>query len=144
MRTTLMAVPLLGLAVLLAACGSGASSLYGAPASAATAKPAATEAPSVGAGGGATIALADTGLGKVLADGKGMTLYAFKPDNAGDSTCYDSCATTWPPLPGRRCVDRRERPGRGRPRYNHSQGREHAGHVQGLAALPVRRRRSGG
>ena len=49
---------------------------------------------------GAPVALADTGLGKVVADGKGMTLYVFTPDNAGDSTCYDKCATTWPPFVG--------------------------------------------
>jgi predicted lipoprotein with Yx(FWY)xxD motif len=100
MRTYLMAVPLLGLAVLLAACGSGATNAYGAPASTAAANPAVAGAPSAAAGAAAAIALADTGLGKVLTDGKGMTLYAFKPDNAGDSTCYDKCATAWPPLPG--------------------------------------------
>jgi predicted lipoprotein with Yx(FWY)xxD motif len=100
MRTTLMAVPLLGLAVLLSACGSGGANSYGAAASVAPAKPVASVAPSVGAAGGAAIALADTGLGKVLTDGKGMTLYAFKPDNAGDSTCYDNCAASWPPLLG--------------------------------------------
>ena len=94
MRTQFMAVPLLGLAVFVAACGSGAASPSAAPASAA----AATEAPSAVAGGAAAIALADTGLGKVLTDGKGMTLYVFTPDKAGDSTCYDKCATAWPPV----------------------------------------------
>ena len=98
MRTTLTAVPILGLAVLLAACGSGAGKSYAAPASAAAATPAATEASSMAAGAAAAIALADTGLGKVLTDGKGMTLYVFKPDNAGDSTCYDKCAAAWPPV----------------------------------------------
>jgi predicted lipoprotein with Yx(FWY)xxD motif len=100
MRTSLMAVPLLGLAVLLAACGSGAAKPTAAPASVAAATPAATDAPSMAAGGATAIALADTGLGKVLTDGKGMTLYVFKPDNAGDSSCYDKCATAWPPLMG--------------------------------------------
>ena len=97
MRTSLMAVPLLGLAVILAACGTGAAKPTAAPASAAAA-PAATEAPSMAAGGAASIALADTGLGKVLTDGEGMTLYVFTPDKAGDSTCYDECATAWPPV----------------------------------------------
>jgi predicted lipoprotein with Yx(FWY)xxD motif len=99
MRPHLVAAPLLGLAVFLAACGSGAAKPTAAPASAAAVTPAATEAPPVTAGGGAaTIALADTGLGKVLVNGKGMTVYAFKPDNAGDSTCYDKCAAAWPPV----------------------------------------------
>jgi predicted lipoprotein with Yx(FWY)xxD motif len=37
-------------------------------------------------------------LGQFLTDANGMTLYMFTKDNAGDSTCYDSCATNWPPL----------------------------------------------
>lgn len=37
-------------------------------------------------------------VGRVLADSNGMTLYTFKPDTAGKSTCNGSCATTWPPL----------------------------------------------
>jgi predicted lipoprotein with Yx(FWY)xxD motif len=46
------------------------------------------------------VALGDTSLGKVLVDGKGMTLYVFTPDNAGDSTCYDDCEKAWPVLAG--------------------------------------------
>lgn len=39
-------------------------------------------------------------LGTFLVDGNGMTLYMFDPDAAapGTSTCYDACATAWPPL----------------------------------------------
>jgi len=33
-----------------------------------------------------------------LVDGKGMTLYLFTKDTPGTSTCYDKCATAWPPL----------------------------------------------
>ncbi|MEF8826983.1 MAG: hypothetical protein V5A34_13060 [Halapricum sp.] len=37
--------------------------------------------------------------GEVLVGPDGMTLYMFLPDGeATGSTCYDSCATTWPPL----------------------------------------------
>lgn len=37
--------------------------------------------------------------GKVVADAKsGMTLYTFKKDTAGTSTCYDACAGNWPPF----------------------------------------------
>lgn len=37
--------------------------------------------------------------GAVLAASKtGMTLYTFKKDSAGVSTCYDDCATNWPPF----------------------------------------------
>jgi predicted lipoprotein with Yx(FWY)xxD motif len=39
------------------------------------------------------------GLGKVLVDGQGFTLYVFAPDkHSGRSTCYGKCATAWPPL----------------------------------------------
>jgi predicted lipoprotein with Yx(FWY)xxD motif len=39
------------------------------------------------------------GLGAVLVDGYGLTLYLFVPDHhAGRSTCSGYCATQWPPL----------------------------------------------
>jgi predicted lipoprotein with Yx(FWY)xxD motif len=39
------------------------------------------------------------GLGKVLVDGRGFTLYVFAPDkHSGHSTCYGACAGGWPPL----------------------------------------------
>lgn len=39
------------------------------------------------------------GLGTVLVDGQGLTLYMFVPDNqSGRSTCYGTCAEGWPPL----------------------------------------------
>lgn len=44
------------------------------------------------------ITMADTSLGKVLADANGMTLYTYDPDTPGTSTCYGGCATNWPPL----------------------------------------------
>jgi predicted lipoprotein with Yx(FWY)xxD motif len=37
-------------------------------------------------------------LGSFLVDDKGMTLYIFKNDTPGASTCSGSCATNWPPL----------------------------------------------
>jgi predicted lipoprotein with Yx(FWY)xxD motif len=40
----------------------------------------------------------DSALGVILTDGNGNTLYAFDPDGQGASTCYDDCATTWPPF----------------------------------------------
>lgn len=40
----------------------------------------------------------DTGLGTVLTDGSGLTLYTFDKDAAGVSNCYDDCAVKWPPL----------------------------------------------
>ena len=33
-----------------------------------------------------------------IVDADGMTLYAFTDDTAGEATCYEECATNWPPL----------------------------------------------
>ena len=40
----------------------------------------------------------DSGLGKVLTDSKGMTLYTFDRDAPGKSNCNGQCAQNWPPL----------------------------------------------
>jgi predicted lipoprotein with Yx(FWY)xxD motif len=40
-----------------------------------------------------------SGLGTVLVDGKGITLYMYATDERGQpSRCYDICAVQWPPL----------------------------------------------
>ena len=39
-----------------------------------------------------------SGLGPVLEDGAGYTLYVYVPDNQGPSKCYEACARAWPPL----------------------------------------------
>ncbi|WP_051864374.1 phosphatase PAP2 family protein [Streptosporangium roseum] len=46
----------------------------------------------------ATVAVRDSKLGKILADGQGRTLYLFEADKGTSSTCYSACATAWPPL----------------------------------------------
>ena len=38
------------------------------------------------------------GAGRVLADGQGFTLYAYMPDQQGQSRCFGVCAQSWPPL----------------------------------------------
>jgi len=40
----------------------------------------------------------DSAKGKVLTDGKGMTLYTFDKDAGGKSACNGPCAVNWPPL----------------------------------------------
>jgi predicted lipoprotein with Yx(FWY)xxD motif len=40
----------------------------------------------------------DSTKGKVLTDGKGMTLYIFDKDDGGKPACNGPCATNWPPL----------------------------------------------
>jgi predicted lipoprotein with Yx(FWY)xxD motif len=48
--------------------------------------------------GGATVAVVKSPLGRILVDGKGITLYDFVKDKGTASTCYGACAALWPPL----------------------------------------------
>jgi predicted lipoprotein with Yx(FWY)xxD motif len=46
----------------------------------------------------ATVSVGSSGLGKILVDGRGRTLYLFAKDANGRSTCTGACAAGWPPL----------------------------------------------
>jgi predicted lipoprotein with Yx(FWY)xxD motif len=70
-------------AVALAACGGGNG---------------ATAPPKTSSGRSATVAVGDTGLGKVLVDSKGNTVYLFKKDSGTKSACFGACASAWPPV----------------------------------------------
>jgi predicted lipoprotein with Yx(FWY)xxD motif len=58
----------------------------------------ATEAPAAAVGPANVNLGKNDKLGSFLVDGKGMTLYLFTKDAPNTSTCYDKCATAWPPL----------------------------------------------
>jgi predicted lipoprotein with Yx(FWY)xxD motif len=78
-----------GLAVLAAAaagCGGGG-------ATAATSTP-----PRTANGQAATVGVAKNGLGEILVDSRGRTLYLFKADQGSKSACTGACAVAWPPL----------------------------------------------
>jgi predicted lipoprotein with Yx(FWY)xxD motif len=47
---------------------------------------------------GATVSTASTGLGRILVDSRGRTLYMFGKDKNGKSACSGQCAANWPPL----------------------------------------------
>jgi predicted lipoprotein with Yx(FWY)xxD motif len=49
-------------------------------------------------GAAAKVAVANSGLGRVLVDARGRTLYLFEKDNHGKSACTGKCAGFWPPL----------------------------------------------
>jgi predicted lipoprotein with Yx(FWY)xxD motif len=52
-------------------------------------------------GGGTAVAVGTaSGVGQVLVDSKGMTLYYFQKDQkgSGKSKCEGACASAWPPL----------------------------------------------
>lgn len=69
---------LIGLALLVAACG--------------------TQATSAPVAGSAVMVGKSDALGSFLVNGKGMTLYLYTKDTSNTSVCYDKCATAWPPL----------------------------------------------
>ena len=75
---------------LLAACGSSNSS---------SSTTAAAATPASSGGSGDTVSVADSGLGKILTDGNGMTIYVFGKDTSGTaSACSGDCASEWPPV----------------------------------------------
>lgn len=49
------------------------------------------------ADGAGTVEVAESDLGEILTS-DGRTLYLFMPDNGSAPTCYDDCASAWPPL----------------------------------------------
>jgi predicted lipoprotein with Yx(FWY)xxD motif len=82
----LAAAAVVPLAALAAGCGSS-----GGGATAST-------PPKTASGAAATLGVSSTGLGKVLVDSQGRTLYLFKKDSGTTSACSGSCAASWPPL----------------------------------------------
>ena len=46
----------------------------------------------------ARVHIANSRLGRILVDSKGITLYDFVKDKGTTSVCYGACAALWPPL----------------------------------------------
>lgn len=91
---------LFALPVVLAACGGASGSSYGAGSGPSTP---AVESASPSASAAVTTATTvqlgmATGIGQVLTDKEGMTLYRFTADTPGHSACASGCTANWPPL----------------------------------------------
>lgn len=93
------------LALVAAGCGGGSSSATtGSGAESTGAESASGEKEAVKAApnaeeGTTFVSLGNvSGLGMVLVDSKGMTLYEFQKDQGEESSCYGECAKAWPPL----------------------------------------------
>jgi predicted lipoprotein with Yx(FWY)xxD motif len=86
----IVAAALAGIAVI--AVGGGGASRAGTTGSGYAAGGAANPARA------ATVSTRDTGLGTVLVDGRGRTLYLFEKDTPTRSSCNGACASIWPPL----------------------------------------------
>jgi predicted lipoprotein with Yx(FWY)xxD motif len=46
----------------------------------------------------ATVGVEDSELGQIVVDAEGRTLYVFLVDEGTESTCYEDCEASWPPL----------------------------------------------
>ena len=83
--TLLSGGALVALVAFAAGCGGGGAT---------AAKPA---PPKTSSGQAATVGVAATGVGQVLVNSKGLTLYLFKADQGTKSACTGACAGAWPP-----------------------------------------------
>ncbi|MGY4642487.1 COG4315 family predicted lipoprotein [Cellulomonas sp. URHB0016] len=84
-------------ALALAGCSSGSGSEDDAVSSSPTT---AESAPPSGTAMTADLSTADSSLGTIVVDGKGMTAYYFLKDvkDSGTSACVDQCAAAWPAI----------------------------------------------
>lgn len=74
---------------------SAGAGKYGSPSGSSTAS-----GSSMGAASGSGLATAETSLGTIVVDGKGMTAYYFDKDvkDSGTSACTGDCAAAWPAI----------------------------------------------
>ena len=109
MRTNQRILTLVPIAMILAgtlaACGdsnggSGGGGAYGGGDSSSSAKSTPDKSTAAGASTGADLSTADSSLGTIVVDGKGMTAYYFTKDtkDSGVSACSGDCATAWPAI----------------------------------------------
>ena len=97
----LLAVAAVLAAGMLAGCGGGSSTSTGSSstATATTTSTPAPEPPPNAEEGTVFVSLGSAaGLGQVLVDSDGHTLYAFTGDGDGSPSCEGACAKAWPPL----------------------------------------------
>jgi len=85
--------------VVLAGCGSDDDGGNGS-ASETTAESSSSASSSAPAEQEAVLAAADSNLGEIVVDGRGMTVYMFDKDTQGSgvSTCSGDCLVAWPPV----------------------------------------------
>lgn len=87
-RITIALLSLVVFALVVAGCGGGSSSSSTSTASETSAS----------SGGGTVSAAEISGLGTVLVDSEGMTVYMFAKDQGTASSCYGACEQGWPPV----------------------------------------------
>ncbi|MGN6663350.1 MAG: COG4315 family predicted lipoprotein [Solirubrobacterales bacterium] len=94
-RVTTALCSLAALALIVAGCGGGGSSnttTNGENAASSSEAPASS-------GSGMTVSTGEVpGLGTVLVDSEGLTVYQFAKDQGSTSSCYGACEQGWPPV----------------------------------------------
>lgn len=87
-RVTAAFFLLAALALLVAGCGGGSSS-----------STTTSGETSASGGGETTVSTGEVpGLGMVLVDSEGLTVYEFAKDKGSTSSCYGACEQGWPPV----------------------------------------------
>src|SRR2546423_6737558 len=74
------------LAAVVAGCGGGGATAASSP------------PPKTASGQAATVGVSNTGIGEILVNSQGLTVYLFKADQGTKSACAGACAAAWPPL----------------------------------------------
>ncbi|WP_456824746.1 COG4315 family predicted lipoprotein [Cellulomonas sp. P5_E12] len=100
-RTILLSVTALVAAATLTACGSSGNDTSGGYGDSTPSSEASSAAKTPAAAAASTdLATAETSLGTVVVDGKGMTAYYFLKDtkDSGASACSGDCAAAWPAI----------------------------------------------
>ncbi len=84
-------LPLAGVMVVLAGCGSSSNT---------ASSTASTSAPSANAAQGvvSSVSSINSKYGQILASSSGYVYYMFEPDTSQKSACYGACAKVWPPV----------------------------------------------
>lgn len=84
----------------LAGCGSSSSSSSSSASTPSSSTPAVSTASTTSTGSSTALISTKTipGVGAVLVNAQGRTLYIFTPDKHVKVTCVSSCASLWPPL----------------------------------------------
>ena len=72
-------------ALAVAGCGGGGSNASSGP-------------PKTASGAAATVGVSNEGLGKILVNSQGRTVYMFTRDSGTMSECSGACAVNWPPV----------------------------------------------
>jgi predicted lipoprotein with Yx(FWY)xxD motif len=86
-RVTTALCLLVALVLVVAGCGGGSSSTS------------AGSEPSASNSKGMTVSTGEaSGLGTVLVDSGGLTVYEFAKDKGSTSSCYGACEQNWPPV----------------------------------------------